>query len=85
MFGGSPPAYEKGVGGAGALSDGGSGKAAFGRVCEVIAAAAESGVTLEVGIRRGDRDAGALALALGATSVNEYPGETGGVSNATGC
>jgi hypothetical protein len=58
LFGGSPPAYSKACG---ELSDGSDGKRAFGRVCEVIVAAAEiGGVGIDVGVKRGDRAAGDL-------------------------
>jgi len=76
LFGGSPPAY---------TAKTGTDAASFGRVCSVVSTAAEQGVNVSVGIAKGDREAGALALALGATSVSEYPGGDGGVSTATGC
>ncbi|GMH53526.1 hypothetical protein TrST_g6835 [Triparma strigata] len=71
LFGGSPPSYKKGV--EDILPEGENPNAAFGRLCEVIVAASESGLNTEVGIRRGDRAAGQLATSLGATAVTEYP------------
>ncbi|GMH89961.1 hypothetical protein TL16_g11621 [Triparma laevis f. inornata] len=71
LFGGSPPQYKKHT--QETLLEGTNPNAAFGKLYEVIAAAAESGLNTEVGIRRGDRAAGQLATSLGATSVTEYP------------
>ncbi|GMH63822.1 hypothetical protein TrRE_jg3757 [Triparma retinervis] len=84
LFGGSPPSYKEACGG---LSSGEDGMKAFGRLCEVIAAAAEreGGVGVDVGVKRGDRMAGELARSLGATGVHEYPTMRSNISGETGC
>jgi hypothetical protein len=67
--GGDPAAFGRATEGQGLEMPAGQ---AFGRVCEVMAAIAESEVDLIVGVREKDRAAMQLGMGLGATEVKEY-------------